>query len=124
MSEFARRRNAAPMFPFCHVTYGGLLAATGRWSEAEQELQIAIRTFDAGHRGMKVLALGRLADLRIRQGRIEEAMHRWGGFRDQLAGLPLDTTAQSPGCGVVGGRRAELTVRGGGAAGAGLTGRR
>jgi DNA-binding CsgD family transcriptional regulator len=80
VTDFARRRNAEPIFPFCHVTYGGLLVATGRWAEAEQELELAVRTFDAGHRGMKVLALGRLAELRIRQGRIEDAVQLLSGY--------------------------------------------
>jgi DNA-binding CsgD family transcriptional regulator len=87
VTEFARRSGCAPMFPFCHVTYGGLLAATGRWGEAETELLTAVETFDAGHRGMKVLALGRLADLRLRQGRIEDARHLLAGFEEHPLAL-------------------------------------
>jgi class 3 adenylate cyclase len=73
VAEFARRRKCEPMFPFCHVTFGGVLTATGRWDEAERELELAVSAFDEGHRAMRVLAVARLADLRLRQGRFEEA---------------------------------------------------
>jgi DNA-binding CsgD family transcriptional regulator len=48
----------------CRATYGGVLAATGYWSEAERELLHALRIFDAGARGMRADAIVRLADLR------------------------------------------------------------
>lgn len=82
VTEFARRRACQPMFPFCHVTYGSFLTASGRWQQAETALQTAVRTFDAGHRAMRVLALGRLADLRLRQGRIGEAAQLLAGYEE------------------------------------------
>jgi DNA-binding CsgD family transcriptional regulator len=57
----------------CRATYAGVLAATGAWSEAERELLHALRIFDAGARGMRGDAVVRLADLRIRQGRLDGA---------------------------------------------------
>ncbi len=57
----------------CRATYAGVLAATGRWSQAEDELLKALRIFDAGPRGMRADALVRLADLRVRQGRLDDA---------------------------------------------------
>ncbi|MDQ2942739.1 MAG: hypothetical protein M3R21_03610, partial [Candidatus Dormibacteraeota bacterium] len=57
----------------CRATYAGVLAATGNWSQAEYELLEALRIFDAGARGMRADALVRLADLRIRQGRLDDA---------------------------------------------------
>jgi len=71
--ERSRDADARPLFPFCHVTYGAILAATGRWEEAEEELDLAMRLFAEGHRAMRVIALARMADLRIRQGRYDEA---------------------------------------------------
>jgi DNA-binding CsgD family transcriptional regulator len=47
--------------------------ALGRWEEAETELRDAIETFERGYRGDSSLPLMRLADLRVRQGRYEEA---------------------------------------------------
>ena len=59
--------------PTCRSHYGGILIAVGRWAEAEQELLAAARTFDRGYRAVRAVPLGRLADLRVRQGRFEEA---------------------------------------------------
>jgi DNA-binding NarL/FixJ family response regulator len=80
--ELCQRKNARPLFPFCHVTYGAILAATGRWPEAEEEFELALRMFDDGHRGMRVVALARLAELRIRQGRIAEAAVLLEGYEE------------------------------------------
>ena len=64
-SEFVR--------PTCRTHLGGLLVAVGRWPEAEEELMAAIETFERGYRGDRVFPMIRLADLRARQGRFEEA---------------------------------------------------
>jgi DNA-binding CsgD family transcriptional regulator len=57
----------------CRAIYAGVLAAAGRWSEAEHELLLALQVFDAGAPAMRADALVRLADLRVRQGRLDEA---------------------------------------------------
>jgi DNA-binding CsgD family transcriptional regulator len=59
--------------PTCRTHYGGILVALGRWTEAEAELRDAIETFERGYRGDGTFPLVRLADLRVRQGRYEEA---------------------------------------------------
>ncbi len=59
--------------PTCRQHYGGILIATGRWAEAEDELRAAIRAFEGGYGAERVSPLVRLADLRVRQGRFEEA---------------------------------------------------
>ena len=59
--------------PTCRLHYGGILIATGRWSEAEAELLAAIRTFETGYRAMRQSPQVRLAELRVLQGRFEEA---------------------------------------------------
>jgi DNA-binding CsgD family transcriptional regulator len=59
--------------PTCRLHYGGILIATGRWAEAENELLAAIRSFEAGYRAMRQSPLLRLAELRVLQGRFEEA---------------------------------------------------
>ena len=81
-TEFARRNKCRFLAAYCRTTYGGLLAATGRWHDAESELGEAIRTFDAGHRALKVHATIKLADLRIQQGRLEEAETLLAGHED------------------------------------------
>lgn len=59
--------------PTCRCHLGGILIAVGRWDEAEEQLLTALRVFDRGYRAARVSALVRLADLRVRQGRFEEA---------------------------------------------------
>jgi DNA-binding CsgD family transcriptional regulator len=57
----------------CRLHYGGILVAIGRWQEAEAELLEAIRISERSYRMMRTFPLVRLADLRVRQGRFEEA---------------------------------------------------
>ena len=59
--------------PTCRTHYGGILIALGRWQEAEAELLAAVEAFDRGYRGDRGVAALRLAELRVRQGRVEEA---------------------------------------------------
>ena len=59
--------------PTCRTHYGGILVALGRWSEAEDELRGAIEAFERGYRGDRTFPVVRLAGLRVRQGRYEEA---------------------------------------------------
>jgi DNA-binding NarL/FixJ family response regulator len=68
--------------PTCRLHYGGILIAIGRWAEAEEELLGAIHAFESGYRAERSLPLVRLAELRVRQGRFEEAErlledHEW-----------------------------------------------
>jgi DNA-binding CsgD family transcriptional regulator len=58
---------------FCRAHYGGILTAAGRWAEAEAELLAATRLFDRGVSARREAAVIRLADLRVRQGRLEDA---------------------------------------------------
>ena len=67
VTDFCRRYEAKPLFPFCHVTYGTILSATGRWAEADDALTRAVHMFNEGHRALGVIALARLADLRIKK---------------------------------------------------------
>jgi DNA-binding CsgD family transcriptional regulator len=59
------------------------LAATGRWHDAETELLGAIRSFEAGHRALRTQAVIKLADLRVWQGKFEEAEALLSGYEDQ-----------------------------------------
>jgi tetratricopeptide (TPR) repeat protein len=66
--------------PTCRTHYGGILIALGRWEEAERELLTAIRAFQTGYWASQLFALLWLADLRVRQGRFEEAERLLEGF--------------------------------------------
>jgi DNA-binding CsgD family transcriptional regulator len=59
--------------PTCRTHYGAILVALGRWREAEAELLDAIAAFERGWRADRAFAMVRLADLRVLQGRYEEA---------------------------------------------------
>ena len=72
-AELIKRRNVVAVGPLCRAHYGGLLMAAGRWPEAEAELNEAARGFEGGYFGARAIVLIRLADLRVRQGRLEEA---------------------------------------------------
>jgi DNA-binding NarL/FixJ family response regulator len=70
----ASRRQLPAVSAFCRTHYGGVLTAAGRWGEAEAALTDAIRLWGLGQRSiLRGGALVRLADLRVRQGRFEEA---------------------------------------------------
>jgi tetratricopeptide (TPR) repeat protein len=70
-ADLMKRRNVVAAF--CRAHYGGILTAAGRWDEAETELVNATGHFDRGMRARRSAAAIRLADLRVRQGRLEEA---------------------------------------------------
>ena len=69
----AQRRNLPAVSAFCRTHYGGVLTAAGRWPEADATLTEAVRLWGLGFGSMRDGALVRLADLRVRQGRFEEA---------------------------------------------------
>jgi DNA-binding NarL/FixJ family response regulator len=71
----AARRNLPAVSAFCRTHYGGVLTAAGRWVEADEALSAAVRLWELGGRSslLRGGALVRLADLRVRQGRYEEA---------------------------------------------------
>jgi DNA-binding CsgD family transcriptional regulator len=71
--QFIDRYGCPFLYARCRTLYGGVLLAKGRWPEAERELLAAVRMSDAASPGSHAEALARLADLRLRQGRLEEA---------------------------------------------------
>lgn len=79
---YAARHQSPFLSAYCQTTYGGVLIVTGRWHAAEQVLQEAISSFDAGHQGLRVHAVLKLADLRVGQGRLEEAEVLLTGYED------------------------------------------
>jgi len=69
----ASSRNLPVVTAFCRTHYGGVLTAAGRWPEADAMLSEAIRLWGLGRRStLREGAVVRLADLRVRQGRLEE----------------------------------------------------
>lgn len=85
----AERRKLPAVSAFCRTHYGGILTAAGRWPEAEAALTEAVRLWGLGQQSLRGGALARLADLRVRQGRFEEA-------EQLLTGIEFDTDAARP----------------------------
>jgi DNA-binding CsgD family transcriptional regulator len=71
--RFIDRYGCPFLYARCRTLYGGVLLAKGRWSEAERELMAAVRMAEGASPGSHAEALARLAELRLRQGRLEEA---------------------------------------------------
>jgi DNA-binding CsgD family transcriptional regulator len=88
-SPLADRRSVAWASAICRTHYGGILVVAGRWDEAERELEESLRLYDASYRALRSAALARLAELRVRQGRLSEC-------RELLAGQSLDDYAVRP----------------------------
>ena len=61
------------LYAECRIYYGSVLTAKGRWRDAERELTAGLRITAGASPGLHARALVRMAGLRIRQGRLEEA---------------------------------------------------
>jgi DNA-binding CsgD family transcriptional regulator len=83
--DFTRRYGCPHLFTVCRTEYGGLLFARGQWAEAEQELLAALKIGASAERAVYGEALARLAELRVAQGRVEEAARLVVGFEDDAA---------------------------------------
>lgn len=89
ISPLGNQPSVAWVSAICRTHYGGILVVAGRWEEADHELEQSLRLYDASYRALRSAALVRLAELRVRQGRIGES-------RELLAGQPLDGYAVRP----------------------------
>ena len=66
------RRNLVAVAGYCRAHHAGILVEAGRWDEAEAELTNVIAALPDGLT-IRTSARCRLGDLRVRQGRFEEA---------------------------------------------------
>jgi DNA-binding CsgD family transcriptional regulator len=86
--EFTERRRYLPVQSWCRGIYGGVLVRAGEWERAEAVLAEALRRRpDPRRGGGQVLPLAVLADLRLRQGREEEAARLLDGLDDARVAL-------------------------------------
>jgi DNA-binding CsgD family transcriptional regulator len=86
----AGRANVAWASAICRMYYGGILIAAGRWSEAERELETSRRLYADSYANLRSGAVVRLAGLRVRQGRVDEAERLLVGHdHDAYAVRPL-----------------------------------
>jgi DNA-binding NarL/FixJ family response regulator len=69
----------------CRLAYGAVLSSAGRWGEAEREMLEAIGPAGSRSFGHRVEALARLAELRLHQGRVDEAAELLAAHEDTLS---------------------------------------
>jgi DNA-binding CsgD family transcriptional regulator len=86
--DFTERRRYTPLAAWCRTIYAGVLITTGEWDRAERELLAALETYEDVHAEHRIYALGVLADLRVRQGRFEEAAELVAGHEEHGLALP------------------------------------
>jgi ATP/maltotriose-dependent transcriptional regulator MalT len=73
MLEFARQWQIRDLFAVCRAHYGAILVSRGTWEEADATFETAMQEFAGSRPGMAFEALVRRAELRRRQGRLDEA---------------------------------------------------
>ena len=72
-AQSLQRRQLVGVAGFCRAHYGGILTTAGRWADADKELSEAARLFERGYAALKASVEVRLAELRVLQGRLEDA---------------------------------------------------
>jgi DNA-binding NarL/FixJ family response regulator len=73
VQEFSKRWQLRPLSAICRSQYAGVLIWRGDWSAAEAELSVAVKDFELVRPPLVGQALARLGELRLRQGRLDEA---------------------------------------------------
>ena len=85
--EIGRARGGTFLAAVCRVTRATILTAAGDWAGAETDLEEAKRLFESSHHALRVPAVARLADLRVRQGRLEAAAELLSGIEHHHAAV-------------------------------------
>jgi DNA-binding CsgD family transcriptional regulator len=86
--EFTERRHFTPVQSWCRAIYGAVLVRAGDWTRAETVLTEALSLYaDRRKGGGRALPLAVLAELRLRQGRDEEAARLLEGLEQHPAAL-------------------------------------
>jgi LuxR family transcriptional regulator, maltose regulon positive regulatory protein len=73
LAQFCERYGSKPLFSVCRTHYAGVLMSRGLWPQAEEELLLAAPELETNVAGMAGEAFIGMAELRRRQGRIDEA---------------------------------------------------
>jgi LuxR family maltose regulon positive regulatory protein len=87
IKEFCRRTGLQLLLSFCRADYAAVLTSRGRWQEAEEELVSVVAEMRTHHPGIEVDGVTRLADLRRRQGRLDEAEEMFAAAEFHPRGL-------------------------------------
>jgi DNA-binding CsgD family transcriptional regulator len=87
--RFTKRYGCPFLYVYCRTLYGSVLVATGDWRQAEAELKAALTESRDSLPPLQGLALATLAELRLAQGRIEEAERLVAGLEDHSQAAPV-----------------------------------
>jgi len=88
VDDFARTRGGIPpLMGICRSTHAEVLLATGRWPEAERELERALADFHGSIPELEAPVVATLAELRLRQGRLPDAERLLTGREEHPASL-------------------------------------
>ena len=82
VTDFTDRRRYVPLSALCRSVYAGVLISRGEWERAEAELLAALRAYRGFGKPLTAYPLARLAGLRARQGRVEEAEQLIAGWEE------------------------------------------
>jgi DNA-binding CsgD family transcriptional regulator len=83
IESWIRNHNNVPVLGFCYACCAEMFLASGEWDQAEGMLAEGLDALQsAGHRSRCVHPAAKLAELRLTQGRLEEAEQLLAGFEE------------------------------------------
>jgi DNA-binding CsgD family transcriptional regulator len=82
---FHADRGSPHLYTTCRVEYGAVLFASGEWERAEEELERARGVSRLAEPVLYAQATGRLVELRLAQGRLDDAHRLLVGLEDEPA---------------------------------------
>ena len=86
--DYHERHGAGHLYATCRLEYGSLLFATGGWERAGRELELARQGRGHVEPALQAAAAAILAELRVAQGRLDEATRLVAGLDDFAAAVP------------------------------------